>query len=260
VRQLTFYRMRPSVVRTLLSAAVAAGLPGCARAVGPLVQPGCSAVALTAGPNTSMVYLARLDGAVIAVDLGWWDAPRKVRRALGELDAAPAEVTHVFLTHSHRDHVGAWRLLRRSEFHLAQGERAAFTGERRHSGWGPRVVEALKATDLPRHGELDIRTFSRDTAYVFGPDTVYAYVVPGHTAGSAVYLVRGVLFLGDAATYTPWGGFAPAVPRHSDDPALAARSLHALWGRLPAGRVHYVCTAHARCAPFSPAFLRDVEH
>src|ERR671939_76633 len=109
--------MRPHIARTLLPLTTAVGLAGCARAVGPLVQPGCSAVALTAGPNTSMVYLARLDGALIAVDLGWWDAPRKVRQALGELDATPAEVTHVFLTHSHRDHVGAWRLLRRSEFH-----------------------------------------------------------------------------------------------------------------------------------------------
>jgi len=254
--------MRRPVCRWLsyapLAIAAVAAVPGCRRPVAPLIQPGSSAIALTAGPNTSMVYLARLDTTVVAVDLGWWGAPGAVRRALLELDASPAQVTHVFLTHSHRDHVGAWRLLRGSQFHLAAGERAPFTGASRHRGWVPRTAEALKPTDLPHPGDLTIRTFSRDTAFAFGADTVRAYVVPGHTAGSAVYLVRGVLFLGDAATYHVWNGFGPAVPRHSDDPEAARRNLRALWARLPPGEVRYVCTAHAHCAPYSAAFLRDV--
>jgi glyoxylase-like metal-dependent hydrolase (beta-lactamase superfamily II) len=207
-----------------------------------------------------MVYLTRVQGGLVAVDLGWWGAERAVARALRGLGASPAEVTDVFLTHTHRDHVGAWRLLRASRFHLAADEGPAFTGERRHRGWVPRLTERLRRSRLPGPAEVRVRPFSRDTAFAFGADTLYAYLVPGHTAGSAAYLFRGTLFLGDAATYTRWGGFGPARRGYSDDAAAAAASLRALWGRLPPGAVREVCTAHAWCSEFTPAFLRDVEH
>lgn len=205
-----------------------------------------------------MIYLAHVPGGVIAIDLGWWGAERSVRHALRKLGASPSDVTDVFITHSHRDHVGAWRLMHRSRFHLATAEREAFTGERRHRGWIPWAAEALKRSPLPRAGEVAVRTFSRDTALTFGPDTLYAFPVPGHTAGSAVYLFRGTLFLGDAATYTRWGGFAPARRGFSDDSRTAARNLQALWARLPQHRVRYVCTAHAKCSPLTAEFLADV--
>jgi len=247
--------------RTLVLAfAAVAAASGCARGGDALVQPGRSAVARTGGPNASMIYVARVDGgAVIAVDLGWWGAQQPLRRALRGLGASPAAVTDVFLTHTHRDHVGAWRLVRGSRFHLAAAERGAFAGEVRHRGWIPRLAERVWPSDLPRRGEVAVRTFSRDTAFAFGADTVFAYVVPGHTAGSAAYLHRGRLFLGDAATHTPWGGYAPARRGYSDDAARAARSLRALWRRLPPDAVRHVCTAHARCAPFSAALLRDLD-
>jgi glyoxylase-like metal-dependent hydrolase (beta-lactamase superfamily II) len=122
----------------------------------------------------------------------------------------------------------------------------------------PRLGARIRPVELPRAGELDVRTFGRDTAFVIGTDTMRAYVVAGHTAGTAVYLFRGVLFLGDAATYSRWRGFAPAKPRVSDDPRMAAENLELLWPRLPPGGVRYVCTAHAHCAPFSARFLADV--
>ena len=102
---------------------------GCGRAIAPLVEPTHSAVALTGGPNTSMVYLARTADGVIAIDLGWWRSSHAVAGALRELDAAPGDVADVFLTHSHRDHIGAWRLLRRSRFHVADSERPLLFGE-----------------------------------------------------------------------------------------------------------------------------------
>ena len=206
-----------------------------------------------------MVYLARVPSGVIAIDLGWWGAERSVHAALRGLGSSAEDVTDVFLTHSHRDHVGAWRLVRRSRFHVAAAERATFVGERAHRGWIPRTFEHLKRSGLPRRGEVDVRTFSRDTAFAFGRDTLRAYLVPGHTAGSVAYLFRGILFLGDAATYTRWGGFAPARRGYSDDAQTAARSLDALWARVPRDAVHSVCTAHAKCSALTPSLLADIK-
>jgi hydroxyacylglutathione hydrolase len=243
--------------RTVVLLAVVAG-HGCSRAVAPLVEPRTSAVALTGGPGTSMIYLARTGEGVVAIDLGWWGAERAVSDALAELGATPDSVRHVFLTHSHRDHIGAWRLLSHSVFHLAAAEEKPFLGEERHGGVVPRWVEHVKPSDLPKEGEVVLHTFDADTSFALGADTLRAYVVPGHTAGSAVYLFRGILFLGDAATYTPWGGYAPARGIYSDDRRRAVESLEALWSRLPAGAVEQVCTAHAHCRPFSEEFVRDV--
>jgi hypothetical protein len=73
-----------------------------------------------------------------------------------------------------------------------------------------------------------------------------------------VYLFRGILFLGDAATHTRWGGFAPARRGYSDDARVAARNLEALWARLPRNAVRYVCTAHAKCGPLTSDLLADI--
>ena len=238
--------------------AIVLALSGCHRAIAPLLRPDSSAVALTGGPGTSMIYLARTGDSVIAIDLGWWRPRGPVTTALRELGASPDQVTDVFLTHSHRDHIGAWRLLRRSRFHVAESEAPLLFGAHPHGGWVPRWVERVKPSGLPAPNDIQVRAFTRDTAFAFGLDTLYAFVVPGHTAGSTVYLFRGMLFLGDAATYTPWGGFARARRGYSDDVRVAAANLESLWDRLPRERVRYVCTAHAHCTAFSDDFLRDV--
>src|SRR5215207_8550169 len=241
-----------------LAAALALLASGCHRAIVPLVQPRRSAVALTGGPGTSMVYLARTAASVLAIDLGWWHSRGPIAAALRELDASPAEVTDVFLTHSHRDHIGGWRLLRRSRFHVAQSEQPLLLGARRHEGWVPRLAERVKSSGLPSPNEVTVQTFAHDTTFVFAGDTLRAFIVPGHTGGSTIYLFRGVLFLGDAATHTPWGGFGRARRGYSDDVHASAANLEALWPRLPRDGVRYVCTAHAHCAPYDDAFLRDV--
>lgn len=120
-------------------------------------------------------------------------------------------------------------------------------GRSEHGGWIPRWADRVSAPDLPAAGELDVRAFAADTAFVFGRDTVHAFAVPGHTARSAAYLLRGTLFAGDAITWSRWRGVRPARAGYSDDPGEARNSLASLRERLAHYRVDTVCTAHLRC-------------
>ena len=91
----------------------------------------------------------------------------------------------------------------------------------------------------------------RHAPLVIGKDTLRAYSVPGHTAGSTAYLFRQTLFLGDAVTHSTLGGFGPAKRGFTADRSTAIASLERLWERIPAGAVRYACTAHADCAPYA---------
>ena len=93
-----------------------------------------------------------------------------------------------------------------------------------------------------------VGAIARDTTLVFGRDTVRAFLVPGHTAGSAAYLARGVLFVGDAAS-ADHGGLRAARRGYSSDVALARSSLARLAAATAPHAPRLVCTAHARCAP-----------
>lgn len=228
---------------------------GCAANTRPLTDPPRSLAVTTTGPWQSMVYIARTGNGVIVIDLGWMGAEGTILRSLDEMGVDTGDVVAVFLTHSHRDHIAGWRQLRAATYHMAGPEVARFTGRARHQGRIPRLAERLFPTDRPRPGELKVRGFSRDTTFLLGSDTLHAFMLPGHTAGSAAYLFRGVLFVGDALSWTLFSGFRPDKPIHSDDSELNRAGLAGLWGKLPGGAVEWVCTAHAKCARFTPEFV-----
>ena len=223
-----------------------------------LAEDARAAVALSGGPNTSMTYVARTDSGVIAIDLGWWGHQGPTSRALKSLGASEADVKRVFITHSHRDHIAGWPEVRHARFHMAAAEWPRMTGTAAHRGWMVRAGEWLNATNFPDSAELKTETFTRDTAFVFGEDSLRAYLVPGHTAGSAVYLFRGVLFTGDAVTYIPFRGYRPAKAQFTDDSREAIENLSKLWSRLPLKTVRVICTAHGECAPFTPEIVRSL--
>ena len=231
---------------------------GCSRNLEEVGQPPISTVVTTAGPNHSMIYLARVEGGVIAVDLGWWGAERALEKGLAELDADTGDVVAVFLTHSHRDHIAAWPMVRGATFHMGVAEVRRFTGTESHDGWIARTADDVVDARLPVPGELTIVPFEGDTAFAFGADTVRAFAIPGHTAGSAAYLVRGVLFLGDAASRRPFAGYVSAKPGYSDDTERSRRELAALFERIDVYDVRWACTAHGDCAAYDAAFRADV--
>jgi glyoxylase-like metal-dependent hydrolase (beta-lactamase superfamily II) len=110
----------------------------------------------------------------------------------------------------------------------------------------------------PWSGEVAVRPFSRDTVYAFGADTLRAFIVPGHTSGSAAYLYRGVLFVGDAVSRPYHTGYGPGMGIFTADRAANRAALASLFERVRPYGVQWVCTAHGKCARPDERFIRKV--
>lgn len=247
--------MLPKLFRPLLLVALPL-LSGCSLHLGEIQEPARAAAVPASFPWTSMIYAARTDRGVVVVDLGWYGGERALRRTLARLGARPEDVSDVFVTHSHRDHVGGWRAVRGARFHVAASEAPLFAGDSAHTDRPSRLGERVFGRGVPLPGEVETHPFAADTVFVLGGDTLRAFVVPGHTPGSAAYLFRGVLFVGDAVSHRPLRGFGGAMRIFTRDREQARASLASLWERaLPHG-VQWVCTAHAKCARPTPRFLR----
>jgi glyoxylase-like metal-dependent hydrolase (beta-lactamase superfamily II) len=220
---------------------------GCTHGLAGLRQPPASYAVATAPPFSSLVYAARADSAVVLVDLGWYGGSRGLKRALGRLGVAPAEVTDVFLTHSHRDHVGGWPLVRRARFHVAAEEVALLESWSSHHDLPSRGADLLLGGGNPWPGELDVRPFKQDTVFPLGRDTVYAFLLPGHTAGSAAYLFRRTLFVGDAFAWNRVTGLRRPARLFSADRARSREGLRRVLRQAQAIGMDRVCNAHAKC-------------
>jgi glyoxylase-like metal-dependent hydrolase (beta-lactamase superfamily II) len=208
------------------------------------------------GPGGSMFTVFPTGPGLVVVDLAWLDAADELRATLAGADASPHDVVAVLLTHAHRDHIAAWPAVRHAVFYMAAAEAPYFFGEAEYAGLIPRLADRIVPPSLPQRGEVEVVTFSTDTTLVLGSDTVHAFLVPGHTPGSTAYLMRGIVFAGDALARTPWG-FRHSLPGYSDDVGQAAASLRSLFQRLEDRDVRLICTAHGKCSPFTEEFRRE---
>ncbi|TVP46567.1 MAG: MBL fold metallo-hydrolase [Gemmatimonadales bacterium] len=232
---------------------------GCALHVPPTLQaPPHSFVVSTGGVNRSAIFLHRVEGGIVLIELGWWGAEEALAEGLKQLGARTDDVIAVFLTHSHRDHIGAWRSVRHAPFYLATAEEELLFGREAHGGWLPSLAEKIRGSDRPAPEEVQVHAFSSDTVFAFGRDTLRAFLVPGHTEGSTAYLFRGTLFAGDAIAKTWISGFRPALGRFSVDASQARRSLESLRERIAPFEVSLVCTSHLECSAATDEFWADV--
>ncbi|MFN8570561.1 MAG: MBL fold metallo-hydrolase [Gemmatimonadaceae bacterium] len=212
-------------------------------------QPPKAAATTTTGPWASMIFVARTDSGVLAIDLGWTGAEDGLRRVLTQIGATPSDVRWVFLTHAHRDHIGAWSVLRQATFILGRDEVPFFTGTAAYRGFVPRIGDRLFSYRRPKEGELKIVPVSADTVFALGQDSVRAFPIPGHTAGSTAYLFRETLFAGDAANWRMTSGFRGARSEFSDDVERSRASMASLLNRLDSAGIAWrvLCTAHGKC-------------
>jgi glyoxylase-like metal-dependent hydrolase (beta-lactamase superfamily II) len=236
--------------RCLLAASTVAISAACTHNIELVPPPPQAAATTTGGPWSSMIFAARTDSGVLVIDLGWGRAARGLEKVLSQIGARPADVRWAFITHAHRDHIGAWTSVPQATFVLGRDEVPLFTGTALYKGFAPRMAQKLKGYARPKGGEVSVRAVGSDTLFVLGRDTLRAYGVPGHTPGSTVYLFRETLFVGDAANWSALRGFRGTLTVYSDDVEQSHRSMQALLARVDASGVRWrtVCTAHGKCA------------
>ncbi len=242
--------------RVLPTLLLAAALAACSVHMEVLSDDPGETAFLTRRPWSSMVYLAETDSGVIAIDLGWRGGDGAFDDGLEQLGRDVADVRHVFITHSHRDHIAGWQVVPHATFHVHEWEAARFHRETDHSDFPSALSEVLNEADAPSPGDVRVEAFGRDTAFALGRDTVFAYSVPGHTAGSSAYRFRDLVFVGDAISYMPILGFHGPSRLYSEDREEGELNLAALFRKIEGTGVRWVCTSHGKCAELTPEFRR----
>jgi hydroxyacylglutathione hydrolase len=161
------------------------------------------------------------EGHVVLIDTGNDHEGAALLTELARRRVGPDAVTAIFFTHGHRDHTAGARLCPNAALYALDADVALAEG--REGSHGPLTsLVGAKPTGLHVHGLKD------GAVTTVGAKSIRAIATPGHTGGSAAYLVSGVLFLGDSAGMKTDGKLAPSPWVLSDDRARNRASLVAL--------------------------------
>jgi hydroxyacylglutathione hydrolase len=185
-------------------------------------------------------YLVDLGaGEVALVDACNDKSAKAVLAALSRRGLGPDAVRTILLSHGDPDHVNGALAFPKAQV-MALGPDVPLAEGRE--------VRMLRWLLSPKANGVHVGRALRDGDVVdLSGVNVHVYAVPGHTKGSAVYLARGVLFMGDSAEATSQGELAPAKRLTSEDPAQNRASLVGLAARLaPLGDgVRAIAPAHS---------------
>ena len=185
------------------------------------------------------------DGRVLLFDAGADPEGRALDALLAALKATRADVSDIFLTHGHGDHVAAVPLCPRARVHGGIGDSDMMSKR------GPVVpgfarfmglvlpVPAVTLTDA---------FLARAEVPVGGGRTVLEVPFAGHTPGSVLYFYDGVLFAGDSMNFDK-DKLTTAFAPFSVDTKKNKENIAALPTLIELDAVKVVCTAHGGCSP-----------
>ncbi len=181
------------------------------------------------------------DGPVMLVDAGNDTEGKAILAELARRGIGPDAVVAIALTHGHADHIGAVRKFPKAQVMALEREVPLVEG--REGARGP----LLRLMPITATGITVARALHDDEAFDVGDVRVQIIAVPGHTAGSAAYLIGGVLFVGDSADTESDGALRGAPWIFSDSQSDNRASLVSLSQRLKksGAKVNAIVPAHS---------------
>src|SRR5688572_26742495 len=175
---------------------------------------------------TAVGVIAINDRQVALVDTGQDASAEVIKRELARRRLQPESVTAVLVTHGHQDHIGALGQFPQAEVMALEAEVPLIEGREGSKGPVTRLFPVSPTGVAVKRVLHDGEVVMLDTL------PVRVYAVPGHTAGSAAYLVSGALFIGDSADIASDGRMQGAPWIFSDSQAENRESLVRLEQRL----------------------------
>jgi glyoxylase-like metal-dependent hydrolase (beta-lactamase superfamily II) len=176
--------------------------------------------------NTSAFILRYGEGRFALIDSGEAsEEETPLLDKLAELGGRPEDVEHIFFTHGHQDHIGTAGDYPNASLHSLEAEVGIIEGREaveRPLPSGDPELTGLTVDDPLDDGEV----------MWLGTLRLQVFALPGHTIGSAAYLVDDVLFLGDAAYVSSGGDITGPTWIFSTDVQQSDQSLRALVERL----------------------------
>ena len=162
---------------------------------------------------------------VLLVDAGQDSAGTAILNELSRRGLGADAVTAIFVTHGHTDHTGALKVFPKAQVMALEREVPVVEGREGTNGPVTRLFPVSPTG-------VTVRALRDGEDVAVGNRTVRVFAVPGHTAGSAAYLVDGLLFVGDSADVSSDGSIVGAPWIFSDSQDENVVSLRRLAGRL----------------------------
>jgi glyoxylase-like metal-dependent hydrolase (beta-lactamase superfamily II) len=130
---------------------------------------------------------------VALIDAGTDTSGKAILAELSRRHLGADAVTAIFLTHGHQDHTAAIHLFPAAQVMALEAEVGVVEGREGTRGPVTRLFTVKPTGVKVTHPLHDGETVT------LGAAQFRVFAMPGHTRGSAAYLVNGVLLLGDAA-------------------------------------------------------------
>ena len=174
-------------------------------------------------------YVLQTSGGTVLFDAGMNAATAK--RGLKKLGISPESVTHVFLTHSDYDHVGGLAAFRQAARYIPKAEVPMIDGTLARRGF------------MRNHFKYEYRTLENEETITVGESAIQLLNTPGHTAGSASFLIDGkYLMTGDLLRLSRKGVILPFLPLMNMNHKQDIKSIETL--RTKIEKIEYIFTAH----------------
>ena len=184
---------------------------------------------VTSGSGSSVGIVPIGEGQVALIDAGSDATGAAILADLEQRGLKADSVKAILFTHGHFDHIAAAGVFSGAQLMSLAPEVDLIAGLKKPRGPLVRFF-SVKPTGLKV-----TRTLEDGQALMLGDTTIKVFAMPGHTAGSAAYLINGILFLGDSADATDKGKLQSGHWIFCDDLSQNEASLRSLVDRIVAG-------------------------